>query len=72
MGTKEAHHKKAQHNEDFFNHFDLKTTPFLDWVVTAIFYAALHHIRALASKNSFQNISSYGDMDKIFTMISVF
>lgn len=72
MATKEKHLKKAQHNEQFLSTFDLNTTAFLDWVVTGIFYSALHYIRALAAKYQFTNISSYGEMDNLFSRISIF
>jgi hypothetical protein len=71
MGSKEEHLRQAQHNEDFFNQFDIDGTCFLDWFVTAIFYAALHYIRSLASKYGFKNISSYGDLDKLFDRLSI-
>lgn len=40
------HLSKADHNEKFFNSFDLKNTTFRDWVVVGIFYAALHYYEA--------------------------
>ena len=70
MRTKQ-HLDKAQHNEDFFNHFDLDTTPYLDWIITGIFYSALHYIRAVASKHNFENIASYGDLDNLFNRLSI-
>jgi len=71
MATKEQHYKKAQHNEQFFGQFDVKTTPYLDWVITGIFYSALHYMRALGSQHGFSNISSYGEMDNLFNRLSV-
>jgi hypothetical protein len=44
----------------------------LDWAVTVIFYAALHYIRALAARHHFTNISSYGDIDRLFERLRVF
>jgi hypothetical protein len=72
MPTRDQHLRKAQHNERFFTSFDINLTPYLDWVITGIFYAALHYIRALAAKYRFTNISSYGDMDRLFNRLSVF
>lgn len=44
--------RQAEHNEKFVNHFDINSTIFLDWVVTGIFYSALHYIDGyLATKN---------------------
>jgi hypothetical protein len=72
VATQQQHLEKAYHNESFFNYFDLDTTPFLDWVITGIFYSALHYIRAIASNYKFENISSYGDIDKLFNVLSIF
>jgi len=72
MATKEEYLKKAEHNERFFNEFDTSTTPYLDWVVTGIFYSAIHYIKAVAAKHGFTNISSYGEMDNVFNRVHVF
>lgn len=72
MATKEEHLRKAEHNEEFFTQFDINATQFLDWVVTGIFYSAVHYIRAVAAKHRFTNISSYGEMDNLFSRLSVF
>lgn len=71
VATKEQHLQKAQHNERFFNSFDLDITSFLDWVITGIFYSALHYIRAIASMHKFENIASYGELDKLFNRLFV-
>ena len=47
MPTTQEHLARAQQNVRFAESFDLKTTPYLDWVVTAYFYAALHLVDAL-------------------------
>ena|SRR6266850_1482943 len=70
MGTVNQHKAKAEHNEAFVSTFDLSTTPFLDWAVTGIFYAALHYVRAFAASKRITNISSYGEMDKLFDRIA--
>lgn len=44
MPTAEQHWRQAQHNKAFVQSFDLDTSPYLDWVVTAIFYTALHFV----------------------------
>jgi hypothetical protein len=49
MPTLIEHAAKATHNETFFRGFDLDTTPYLDWVVVAVFYAALHLVEAFAA-----------------------
>jgi uncharacterized protein (UPF0332 family) len=46
MPSKDDHLQKARHNEAFFDSFELRSTPYLDWVVTGIFYAALHYVDA--------------------------
>jgi hypothetical protein len=45
--TASEHLARAKQNVCFAESFDLKTTPYLDWVVTAYFYAALHLVDAL-------------------------
>lgn len=47
MPTSREHLARAKQNLKFAQSFDLKTTPYLDWVVTAYFYAALHLVDAL-------------------------
>jgi len=48
-----AHHiALAEHNEAFvnsFGDFEKNPTPFLDWIVIAIHYAALHYVDAVLS-----------------------
>jgi len=52
MPNGDIHRRQASHNEAFLAVLDVDTTPFRDWMVTAIFYAALHHIESyLATKN---------------------
>jgi hypothetical protein len=46
MPTVSEHLKKAEHNEGFYLSFDLITTLYLDWIVTGIFYSALHYIES--------------------------
>ena len=47
MPTASEHLARAKQNLRFAESFDRKTTPYLDWVVTAYFYAALHLVDAL-------------------------
>ena len=47
MPTTREHLARARQNLAFAQQFNLKTTPYLDWVVTAYFYAALHLVDAL-------------------------
>lgn len=42
MPTAEQHLQQAEHNKAFVQSFDLDTSPYLDWAVTAAFYTALH------------------------------
>lgn len=46
MPTRQEHVAKAAHNESFVQTLGLTTTPFLDWVVTGMFYAAVHYVDA--------------------------
>jgi len=52
MPTRQEHVAKAVHNESFVQTLSLTTTPFLDWAVTGMFYAAAHYVDAcLATKD---------------------
>lgn len=51
MPATREHVERARQNLAFAKSFDLKTTPYLDWVVTAYFYAALHLVDALLVEN---------------------
>jgi len=46
--TPQDRHKKADHNEQFiermFGDYVASPSPFVDWVVTAIFYVAVHKV----------------------------
>lgn len=51
MANKDEHVSWAKHNYSFWTSFDMNTSPFIDWVVTGIFYEALHWVEAfLATK----------------------
>ncbi len=71
MATGEQYLDQARHNERFLTTFDLSVSPYLDWAVTVIFYAALHYLRALAAIYGFTGISSYVDEDRTFARLSV-
>ncbi len=47
MPTTSEHRERAAQNLRFAQSFNLDTSPYLDWVVTAYFYAALHLVDAL-------------------------
>lgn len=52
MPSKKDHLGKAQHDEQFVSSLNLSTTPFVDWAVTGLFYAALHYVEAyMATQN---------------------
>jgi hypothetical protein len=70
VATSVEHRAKAEHNEAFVGAFDLDATPFLDWAVTGVFYAALHYLRALAARHAFGGIRSYGEMDRLFSTLA--
>lgn len=53
MPAKDKHIAQAHHNHQFWNDHDLDTTPYCDWVVTGIFYEAVHWLEAfLAGKGT--------------------
>jgi hypothetical protein len=45
--TTAEHLARVRQNVAFANSFNWDTTPYLDWVVTAYFYAAVHLVDAL-------------------------
>jgi hypothetical protein len=51
MPEASAHIAKAEHNEKFAAVIRGLSTEFLDWVVTAYFYAALHYLEAYLAAN---------------------
>ena len=60
MATKDEHVTWANHNNSFWAGFDINATPFVDWVVTGIFYEALHWVEGfLATKG--HHSGAHGD-----------
>lgn len=46
MPSLDEHLRQAEHNERFVDIFDLKSSPYLDWALTGIFYSAIHYVEA--------------------------
>jgi len=49
MGTKIAHVEQAHHNENFFhflNNDGIYNTLYRDWIISAVYYAAVNYIEA--------------------------
>ena len=74
MPQKDTHIAQAQKDRLFWESYDLDTTPFKDWVVSGIFYEAVHCVEAyLAHKGEHSNTHSqrhhamqrYGDLDTV-------
>lgn len=63
MATPQEHKAKALHNERFLDVPRLATGEFADWAVTALFYCALHWMRALAAQEGYQ-IKAYRSYKK--------
>ncbi len=42
----DRHLAQAERNERFYNSLDIRTTEFLDWAITALFYSVLHYVDA--------------------------
>ncbi len=57
MPDQPAHLRQARHNHDLIAALDPATTPFLDWVVTGAFYAALHLVEAWFASRGFHFMS---------------
>lgn len=71
LASEAEHIRQAEHNERFLESFDLPTTPFLDWATTAIFYTAVHYVRAVAAHHRVTNISRHGEVDKLFATLPI-
>lgn len=60
MPTRIAHEQQAHSNNSFWMTLNIQQTPHLDWVVTGMFYEAVHWIEAfLATRNI--HSSSHGE-----------
>lgn len=42
----DRHLAQAERNERLYHSLDVRTTEFLDWAITALFYSALHYVDA--------------------------
>jgi hypothetical protein len=49
MPTHDEHVAQARHNHTFWTSFDINSTPYLDWVVSGIFYEGVHWAEAVLS-----------------------
>lgn len=66
MPDTSAHIKKAEHNERFAAIVRGQSSEFLDWAVTAYFYAALHYLEAyLAAKPAEKHPTSHGERQSL-------
>lgn len=50
MPTKHQHQTKAADNEAFADYVDLNQRAAVDWVLTVLFYAAVHYVEAYFAK----------------------
>ena len=57
MPDENAHSRQAVHNREFIDFLDIDCTNYLDWVVTAIFYAAVHYIESFLARYGAHPIS---------------
>jgi hypothetical protein len=51
MPTKHEHTTQAKHNRAFWSSYNVRSTQFLDWVVTGIFYEGVHWVEAYLDIN---------------------
>jgi HEPN domain len=68
MATQEQHRSKALRNERLIQAHGLANGEFVEWAVTALFYAALHWLRALLAQQGIQ-IASYAEEDRAFEQL---
>ena len=52
MPDSREHLEKARHNEAFVGQFNVEESPYLDWVVTGYFYAAVHYVEAYLARSN--------------------
>lgn len=52
MPSQSAHLIQASHNKNLLEDFDLLHTEFIDWVVTVLFYSAVHYVEAFLAEIS--------------------
>ena len=52
MPDQQKHLAQAQHNEELYHHLSGTTPRFIDWQITALFYAALHYVDAYLARFS--------------------
>jgi hypothetical protein len=49
MPDRASHVRQAERNEALYSYLDVVTPTYIDWQVTALFYAALHYVNAYLS-----------------------
>jgi len=50
MPDEKAHSRQSVHNREFIEFLDIGSTKYLDWVVTCIFYTAVHLIEGFLAR----------------------
>lgn len=71
MATVQEHRLKGVHNRNFLDSHRLSEGEFVDWAVTALFYCALHWLRALLAQEGYQ-VRNYRDEEDAITGTGVF
>ena len=71
MATIDAHKLKAVRNWKFLESHRLSEGEFVDWAVTALFYCALHWLRALLAQEGYQ-VKNYRDEEDAIRGTRVF
>lgn len=51
MPSEQGHKAKARNNVDFVNTFQLENTPFRDWAIVGMFYAAIHLVEGYLAQH---------------------
>ena len=70
MPTAGQHREQAEHNKAFVQSFNLETSPYLDWVVTGVFYTALHLIEWFLKTRGFTGRRDHHLRDAYITRTS--
>jgi hypothetical protein len=67
MSTKAQHHAQWQHNRGFIKSIDEK---YCDWVVTAMFYTAVHAVQLLLEHDNVRGVIGHTGRNQILKKVS--
>ncbi len=73
MPRTHEHIQQAQHNQELLKSLDIDNFPFLDWVATIAFYAALHYVEAwFASQGKGMHYTAHQERNRAISQVDEF